>query len=265
MNQIYNYIFVCLIISFIFYKNNYIKLTQFPFYIEKKLNIDSSIIPLNIYQSWEHRNLSVNMINNINLLIQNNPEFNYYLYSDDDCRYFIKKNFDKSVLDAFDSLIPGAYKSDLWRYCVLYKNGGIYIDIKFCSTESLINLINKHTTYYVKDRKEYSCDNGVYNGFIISPANNPVLLNCINQIVKNVKNKYYGKTPLDPTGPCLFGYYINKLHNNNDIRLFFDGKNIIDKNNNIVLFQYPSYRFEQRKMTSKSHYSILWALNNIYK
>ena len=27
-------------------------------------------------------------------------------------------------------MVPGAYKADLWRYCILYIYGGIYIDIK---------------------------------------------------------------------------------------------------------------------------------------
>ena len=44
---------------------------------------------------------------------------------------FIKNNYPVDVLEAFNKLIPGAYKADLWRYCVLYKLGGIYLDIKY--------------------------------------------------------------------------------------------------------------------------------------
>ena len=57
-----------------------------------------------------------------------NPLFTHYVFSDNDRRLFIEQHFDTTVLHAYDSLIPGAYKADLWRYCVLYINGGIYLD-----------------------------------------------------------------------------------------------------------------------------------------
>ena len=45
------------------------------------------------------------------------------------CREFIKVNFNPLVLKAYDTLIPTAYKADLFRLCVLYINGGIYGDL----------------------------------------------------------------------------------------------------------------------------------------
>ena len=53
-------------------------------------------------------------------ILNNNPEFNHYLYDDKMCREFIKQNFQKCFY-VFDKLKPGAYKADLWRYCILYK------------------------------------------------------------------------------------------------------------------------------------------------
>jgi len=88
-------------------------------------------IPLNIFQTWHTKNLPPSMIDSVENIKMNNKNFNYKLFDDEDCRNFIKNNFDGSVLYAFDSLKPGAYKADLWRYCVLYILGGIYIDIKY--------------------------------------------------------------------------------------------------------------------------------------
>ena len=90
-----------------------------------------SIIPLNLFQTWHTLDLPPKMKNSVELLKRQNPEFTYYLYDDKMCRDFIEQNYDKDVLYSFDKLKPGAYKSDLWRYCVLYKYGGIYLDIKF--------------------------------------------------------------------------------------------------------------------------------------
>ena len=94
--------------------------------INKKLKIMyplkpkyESIIPLNIYQTWHTTtDLPPLMNKNVELIKSNNPRFNYYLFDDNDSRLFIQNNFPSKVLNAYDSLIPGAYKADLWRYCI---------------------------------------------------------------------------------------------------------------------------------------------------
>jgi mannosyltransferase OCH1-like enzyme len=126
-------------------------------------------IPLNIFQTWHtKKQIPIKMYNAIQSIRLNNPEFKYYLFDDNDSREFIKKNFKSEVLYAYDSLIPGAYKADLWRYCVLYIAGGIYIDIKYkmINKFKLINLINKE--HYVLDRNNI----GIYNAFMICKPGN---------------------------------------------------------------------------------------------
>ena len=93
--------------------------------------MNSTNIPLNIFQTYHTLDLPPRMRKCVDKLIQNNPEFTHHLYDDNDCRQFIKDNFPLNVVQAFDKLIPGAYKADLWRYCVLYIHGGIYLDIKY--------------------------------------------------------------------------------------------------------------------------------------
>ena len=63
-------------------------------------------IPKNIFQTWHTKLLSPSMANAILKIKKYNPEFNHYLFDDDDCRNFIKNNFDSSVLSAYDRLIP---------------------------------------------------------------------------------------------------------------------------------------------------------------
>ena len=75
-------------------------------------------IPANIFQTWESKRLPKLMYNAVKKIRRFNPRFNYHLYDDNECREFIKNNFDNEVLNAYDTLIPGAYKADLWRYCI---------------------------------------------------------------------------------------------------------------------------------------------------
>ena len=111
----------------------------------------SRIIPLNLFQTWHTLDLPPKMKENVELLKRQNPEFTHYLYDDKMCRDFIREHFHEDILWAFDKLKPGAYKADLWRYCVLYIHGGIYLDIKFkcINNFKLIELTDQE--YWVKD------------------------------------------------------------------------------------------------------------------
>ena len=119
-------------------------------------------IPANIFQTWQTHTLPPQMFNAIKIIKKQNPRFNYYLFSDSDCRLFISKNFEPVVLNAYDRLIPGAYKADLWRYCILYKYGGIYLDIKYVPDNNFkfVNLLTKE--HFVLDQD----NDGIYH---ISP------------------------------------------------------------------------------------------------
>jgi len=57
-------------------------------------------IPLTIYQSWHSNIIPNTMALYIKKLIDMNPEFDYYLYSDENSRLFIKDNFNEDVLNA---------------------------------------------------------------------------------------------------------------------------------------------------------------------
>jgi mannosyltransferase OCH1-like enzyme len=85
-------------------------------------------------------------------------------------------------LYAFDKLKPGAYKADLWRYCILYKKGGIYLDIKYRCVNGfkLIELTNKE--YCVRDRY-FEGIQGIYNALLCFKPNNLMLDKCIKTIV----------------------------------------------------------------------------------
>lgn len=239
---------------------NYLIKIQYPL-----KNYYNSIIPLNIYQTWHTKNLPVNMKKIVEKIILNNPVFNYELYDDDDCRNFIKTNFDNKVLNAFDSLIPGAYKADLWRYCILYKNGGIYLDIKYESVNEFkfINLTEKE--HWVLDIDKY----GIYNALMVCKPNNQILFKAINKIVENVKNKFYGILPLAPTGPYMLSKFFTETEKKSfDMKhdIYSSVKNrFIFFNNYIIFKSYNNYLEEHDKNKKVSHYDDLWKQRKIYK
>ena len=227
----------------------------------------NSVIPLKIYQTWTTKHLPPKMRETVELLKNQNPKFEHFLFDDNDCREFIKSHFKSDVLDAYDRLIPGAYKADLWRYCVLFINGGIYLDIKFVCNNGFKLIVLTEKEHFVKDRPKKM---SIYNSLMVCKAGNPFLFKCIRQIVKNVNNNYYGSSPLDPTGPILLGNIIlqNKLKLNIDMKHYEKGGYIIYKNIFAISCEYDEYFNERKKMydsVNLSHYSEMWNNRNIYK
>ena len=242
---------------------NYNKLIK-PFIFKQSYN---SIIPLHLYTCWHTKDLPPLMKANYDNLVSTNPRITFHLYDEPECREFIKNNFEPDVLLAYDSLIPCSYKSDLWRFCVLYINGGIYMDIKYRCVNGFKFFDLTEKEHFVRDRPE-GC---IYTALIVTLPKNQILFNCIRQIVQNVKNKYYGSGALDPTGPGLLGKFFTKKQRE-EMKLYFKDsfvenkldKYYIVKDDRIILAYYDDYREEQRKYQKNKYYGELWNERNIY-
>lgn len=229
-------------------------------------SIYNSIIPLNIFQTWWTKDkLTPSMFHCINMIKNNNPRFNYHLFDDNDCRQFIEKNFNSNVLNAYNTLIPGAYKADLWRYCILYKMGGIYLDIKYkpINNFKFINLTEKE--HFVLDAD----GQGIYNALIVSKPGNEILKRAINKVVENVQKKFYGKDCLEPTGPKMLSSFFSTHEKNNldmNHQVYFSDYNnrVINFNNIIILKAYNGYITDYHYNKKTEHYSVLWGQRRIY-
>ena len=157
--------------------------------------------------------------------IRNNLSFNrvgidciHYLFCDSECRSFIAREYPPDVLMAYDRLIPTAFKADLWRYCVLYKYGGVYLDAKLewrgfrpPTTEGgevggasgpgltlraiverwLTGNVSSDDSLLVLERDGIGLwptgHFGIHNAFIITKPKNPLFLDCIFNIVSYAK------------------------------------------------------------------------------
>ena len=242
--------------------NNINNIINIPYPLKQNYN---PVIPLIIYQTWHTKNLPPLMENAVNKIKLLNPRFNYQLFDDYDCREFIKNNFHISVLHAYDSLIPGAYKADLWRYCILYKKGGIYLDIKYIPHNGF-----RFISLTEKEHFVYDIDGiNIYNALMVTKPNNKILLKAIYKIVDNVKNKVYGTSCLQPTGPVLLKEACNDEDNNivdmkHKYYLSFDNRFILFHGYH-VLKSYNGYIDESSKFQKTEHYSGLWNKRQIYR
>ncbi len=232
---------------------------------------DTSEIPNNLFIHWSSENIPPKMAETLQQVIDANPEMKIHIFYDEICRSFIEEYYDENILNTYDRLIPSAYKSDLWRLCILYKYGGIYMDIKFGCVNNfkLCSLLDKE--HFALD-KQSSVQYSLVNGFMVVKPNNELLFECIKQIVRNSYNGYYSLSSLYPTGPGLLGlthYNMGLSGENIDMALLHNGDGnipvqIIYKNK-VIIESYDSYRIEQKLYTVNKHYANLYAKNNIYK
>ena len=144
--------------------------------------------------------------------------------------------------------------------------GGIYLDIKYIP-------VNSFRFYNLLDREYFVLDNGgegIYNALMVCKAGNEILLKAINQIVQNVKNRYYGCNFLEPTGPHLLIKYFSEEEKKSLILKHkvvgpIDSDKIITYYDKPILDCYRGYLQERDIYSKKYHYSELWNNKIIYK
>jgi mannosyltransferase OCH1-like enzyme len=143
------------------------------------------------------------------------PNAEYHLYSGEELEEIIKNNFDTDVFIAYKKLRPYACKADLARLCLLYLYGGLYIDLNVKLIDTIPNL-DKLDFFAFRDITTTSKRSwSVANSIIFATKKSKIMKKCIDIIVENCKNEYYGISVLDVSGCIVLGRAI--MTSNEDI------------------------------------------------
>jgi len=189
-------------------------------------------IPRNIFQTWSTKNISDKFRELTQTWINNNQNYAYFLFDDIDCEEFIKKNFDTSVYNAYCRIIPGAFKADLWRYCMLYIYGGVYADMDTICNRPIDDFLDENIEFMTPidlNNCSYYGKYNLFNCFIASIPKHPILLDCINRIVHNVENNIVPFSNLDFSGPGILGKSTNLFLGLDENTSFIGKEGIINK------------------------------------
>ncbi len=90
-------------------------------------------IPKTIHQTYSHvSKLPPALADNIAGIKALNPGWTHILYNDVDIESFILQNYGDRILQYYHRIdaIYGAARADLFRYLLMYKKGGVYLDVK---------------------------------------------------------------------------------------------------------------------------------------
>jgi len=193
-------------------------------------------IPFIVHQTFYTTILPLDIVNIINHNKKMCPKYTFYFYNDEQCEEFIKNNFDTRIYNAYMKLNKdyGAMKADFFRYCVLYKLGGVYLDIK-SKINIPLGLIIKPTDICILDiprnnLESWRQNNPTYEQWLLMFApNHPYLNQMIEQMVNNIENNYQPTIPgyshlnakqkvLQLTGPDAFTRAINSYINTHNVK-----------------------------------------------
>ncbi|MCL1668184.1 hypothetical protein M2T82_08940 [Elizabethkingia ursingii] len=86
-------------------------------------------VPKNIFQTFKTKKLPLITRCNIWEIKKLNPDYNCYLYDDNDIIQFLQEEFPPRYLNTYNCLKIEAARADFFRYVVIYKKGGVYLDI----------------------------------------------------------------------------------------------------------------------------------------
>ena len=217
-----------------------------------------------------------------------NPDWDIYYFDNIDTENFMK-DYSIRTYNAYMKIIPGAFKADLFRYCILEKYGGCYSDIGHVMTLSFDDICEDNNLVIVKDI-DYLKYEGIHNALICSSKNSIFMKKLIDKCCENIENDYYGVNSLDITGPgmmgkiynCFFKNFCehfnkdlikigNEEYNNFKIKILYLDKNffgddvIKDKHDNIILkIKFKNYYKIMYADQNVEHYSILWNKKKVY-
>lgn len=177
-----------------------------------------------------------------------NSGWEYRFYNDVTAKQYILTNFPPRFVDAFDALIPGAYKADLFRYLVLMKEGGVYADVDIMLDTTLDTFITPSLSFFAPRDVvgEYAGEPFcLWNGLIGAAPGHPFIVRAVERLVNLILDRadLYDmerdicrevdypvetwKIRAEPlllfSGPCALGVAANEAMNRPSLEAFDTG------------------------------------------
>ncbi|PIT13617.1 hypothetical protein BGI32_09115 [Snodgrassella alvi] len=156
-------------------------------------------IPKVIYQTYKDwESLKPEWYENIDHICELNPQWKYHFFDDKAVEEFILQEYGKEILEVYLSISPelGPARADLFRYLLIYKRGGVYLDIKTTLTQPLDKVLQQDDVFILSHwynqvhqpkelvRLNYQED---IQWTILSAAGHPFLRQVLNYVLGNLQ------------------------------------------------------------------------------
>ena len=116
-----------------------------------------------------------------------NPEFKIHLYGNAECEAFLETYWGQEYAELFRFIPHGPIKSDLWRACILYTYGGVYLDLDVQLQKPLLNVIQSNIDFATSGSWNAYCVNPI---IMVSRPRSHILKECAQLMLANNMKKY---------------------------------------------------------------------------
>lgn len=143
---------------------------------------------------------------NIEYIKSLNSDWTYHLYDEDAIELFIREHYGETILGYYKKISPKyrAAQSDFFRYLLMYRFGGVYMDIKASMSQPLSEVLlpeDKYIVYhwdnapgqryqgfgYFAELEREKFPYGEFpQGFIISVPGHPILRETILEVMRRI-------------------------------------------------------------------------------
>tara|TARA_A100001035_G_C27642491_1_gene435263 strand:+ start:137 stop:829 length:693 start_codon:yes stop_codon:yes gene_type:complete len=172
------------------------------------------MIPKIIHQTWKDRDIPNKWTAFVNQVQELNPDWEYRLWTDDDIDVFVEKEY-PDFYDTFNSFSKVIMKADVIRYLIMYKIGGVYLDLDYevlqpfdFNVQQLVLPLNRSLSF--GDHR-----NELGNCFFASVPGHKFWKDVINDLKNNPPDVTDYSQIVEATGPkFLSRIYFNGLYEN---------------------------------------------------
>ncbi|MDW9378707.1 glycosyltransferase family 32 protein [Chryseobacterium sp. JV558] len=158
-------------------------------------------VPKQIFQTFITKKLPLITRYHVWNMKRKNPGYRYFFYDDQDIEKFITEEFPPEYIESYRKLTIGASKADFFRYAVLYKKGGIYLDIDSSIIKPFEKLIKEDDEAVISVERH---ENLYVQWALIFNKNHPFLKKTLELMIDNINNHRYPHNIHATTGPTVF-------------------------------------------------------------
>lgn len=158
-------------------------------------------IPKIIHQTFKTADLPFLTRWHISGFRKRNSDYAYEFYDDSRIEQFLLAEYGQEVYDLYRKINIGAAKADFFRYALLYKKGGIYLDIDSGINGSLNSFIKPDDVAIIT----LEGDPIFYAQWaLIYSAGHPFLKKTMEMVMENIRMNKYPHDIHQMTGPSVY-------------------------------------------------------------
>jgi hypothetical protein len=179
-------------------------------------------IPRIIHQTWKDENVS-GCKGSPDSWKDLNPGWQYRFWTDGDLQEFMREEF-PDLVPIFNAYPNSVQRADLWRYCVLWRIGGVYADIDTDCLAQLEPLYGDHRVILCQEPPQHvraALLRGMsalwFNGTMASPAGHNFWSDVVD--LCHLMARHTHRDVVETTGPLLLSAAVERWSSSKSLSL----------------------------------------------